>query len=180
MCPEIGYTLPLKAFPATALSSNNRSALRNSDFVQDAIEKLLRNRCIVETVSPPRVVNPLSVSEGKKLRLVLDLRYVNQFLQKQSFRYEDLKTLSEVFQQGYYFFTFDLESGYHHVSMIKSRKSPTVAWFLLDFSKWKDNFLCFSCPAFRLIDGLLFVYQIIEATGCPMKVDGSRLPSLYR
>ena len=38
-----GYTLPLKAFPATALFSNNRSALKNSDFVQDAIEKLLRN-----------------------------------------------------------------------------------------------------------------------------------------
>ena len=62
-----GYTLPLKAFPATAMFSNNRSALRNSDFVQDAIEKLLRNRCIIETVSPPHVVNPLSVSEGKKL-----------------------------------------------------------------------------------------------------------------
>ena len=138
-----GYTLPLKAFPATTLFSNNRSALRNSDFVQDAIEKILKNRCIVETVFPPHVVNPLSLSEGKKLRLVLDLRYVNQFLQKQSFRYEDLKTLqSEVFQQDYYFFTFDLESQWLSPRQYK-RKSPTAAWFQLDFSKWKENFFMF-------------------------------------
>ena len=148
--------------------------------MQDAIEKILKNRCIVETVFSPHVVNPLSLLEGKKLRLVLDLRYVNQFLQKQSFRYEDLKTLqSEVFQQDYYFFTFDLESQWLSPRQYK-RKSPTTAWFQLDFSKWKEKFLCFSCPAFRLIDGLLFAYQIIEVTGCPMEVDGSRLPSLYR
>ena len=148
--------------------------------MQDAIEKLLRNRCIVETVSPPHVVNLLSVSEGKKLRLVLDLRYVNQFLQKQSFRYdyEDLKTLSKVFQQDYYFFTFDLESGYHHVSIRENHQQLLgFSWFFLQMER---KFFMFSCPAFWLVDGLLFVYQIIEATGCPMEVDGSRIPSLYR
>ena len=75
------FTLPLKAFPAPALLSKNRSALRKSNFVQGAIEKLLNNQCIVETLSSLDVVNPLSVSVGKKLRLIYDLKYVNQFLQ---------------------------------------------------------------------------------------------------
>ena len=62
-------------------------------------------------------VNPLTVAEGKKLRLVIDLREVNKYLVKPKFRYEDLRSLSEVFGQGFWFFTWDLKSGYHHVDI---------------------------------------------------------------
>ena len=71
-----GYALPLKAFPAPAFYTNNLSAYKHSQFVEEAIAKLLKNRCVAETFSAPRVVNPLTVAEGKKLRLVLDLRYI--------------------------------------------------------------------------------------------------------
>ena len=53
----------------------------------------------------------------EKLRLVLDLRHVNQYIFPDKFRYEDLYTLSELFEEGDYFFTFDLKSGYHHVNI---------------------------------------------------------------
>lgn len=42
------------------------------------------------------------------------------FLESQRFKYEDLQTLSEIFESGFYFFTFNLESGYHHVSIVRS------------------------------------------------------------
>ena len=67
--------------------------------------------------SPPFCCNPLTVATGKKLRLVLDLRHVNKFLQKIKFRYENLKTLVKIFDQGYFFGTFDLKSGYHHIAI---------------------------------------------------------------
>ena len=41
-------------------------------------------------------VNPLSVAKGKKLRLVIDLRRVNNFLVRFKFKYEDLRSLSHV------------------------------------------------------------------------------------
>lgn len=114
-----GYALPLKVFPSSAFFNNNMSALRHSGFVEEAIQKLIANRCVATCETPPHVVNPLTVAEGKKLRLVLDLRHVNQFVENTRFKYEDLRTLAEIFEAGFFFFTFDLESGYHHVSIVE-------------------------------------------------------------
>ena len=65
----------------------------------------------------PYCCNPLTVAEGAKLRLVIDLRHVNKFIIKNKFRYKDLKTLVELFEQNDYFTTFDLKSGYHHIQI---------------------------------------------------------------
>ena len=59
----------------------------------------------------------LTVAEGKKLRLVIDLRHVNCHLVRFKFKYEDLRSLSQVLQDGHWFFTWDLKSGYHHVDI---------------------------------------------------------------
>ena len=77
----------------------------------------MEKQLINEHSFPPHCVNPLTVAEGKKLRLVIDLREVNKYLVKPKFRYEDLRSLSEVFEQGFWFFTWDLKSGYHHVDI---------------------------------------------------------------
>ena len=73
--------------------------------------------CIQEVSLPPRCVNPLSVAERKKLKLVLDLRHVNPHLHCPKFKYDDLTCLSEIFEQNFWFFTWDLKSGYHHFSI---------------------------------------------------------------
>ena len=99
------------------LFSNNLSALRHPDFVVHAISELLDNGCITEHSEPPFCVNPLTVAEGKKLRLVIDLRHVNCHLVRFKFKYEDLRSLSQVLQEEHWFFTWDLKSGYHHVSV---------------------------------------------------------------
>ena len=62
-------------------------------------------------------MNPLTVVEGKKLRLVIDLRHVNQFLVKTKFKYDDLRSLSQIVEENSWFFTFDLKSGFHHVDI---------------------------------------------------------------
>ena len=67
--------VPLSRFQ---ILTNNRSALRDSDFVESAIQVLLSVGSIVTCSCPPDVVNPLSVcvqSSGKK-SLTLDLRHV--------------------------------------------------------------------------------------------------------
>lgn len=71
-----GYALPLKALTASAFFNNNSSAFKHPNFVKEAIEELLRKRCIDEHDNAPHVVNPLTVAEGKKLKFVLDLPYI--------------------------------------------------------------------------------------------------------
>ena len=76
--------LPFVSFPEPAVFKNNRSSLSHAEFVEEAIQDFVESGGVVETNVPPRVVNPLSVSDqanGKK-RLILDLRYVNKFLRK--------------------------------------------------------------------------------------------------
>ena len=51
------------------------------------------------------------------MQLVMNLRYLNQYLWKQKFKYEDLRTASSMFD---FLFKFDLKSGYHHMRSMLS------------------------------------------------------------
>ena len=57
-----------------------------------------------------------------KCRFNLDLSYLNRFIWKKSVRFEDIRTVFDLFQSGYFFFTFDLKSGYHHVKIFPDRR----------------------------------------------------------
>ena len=48
---------------------------------------------------------------------MLDLRYINQYLLTQKFKYEGLDLVPTLFERNDHFFTFDLKSGYHHVDI---------------------------------------------------------------
>ena len=65
----------------------------------------------MEVDIPPVFINPLHVVQQSsgKCRLILDLSYLNKFVWKQSVRYEDIRTVFDLFQSGYFFFTFDLK-----------------------------------------------------------------------
>ena len=92
---------------------------------------------MIEHSVPPFCVNPLTVAEGKKLRLVIDLRHVNDFLVKPKFKYEDLRSLSQVLDEGHCFFTFDLKSGYHHVDICSThQKYLGFAWYFNNVARY--------------------------------------------
>ena len=64
-----GYKIPFIDFPPPKVFPNNASALKEKDFVSEAISDLLVNRCVEVLDYPPAIVNPLSVfiqSSGKK------------------------------------------------------------------------------------------------------------------
>ena len=114
-----GYRLPFIRMPDPLHHLNHKSALENAVFVSTAIDDLVAAQCVVECVVCPIVGSPLSVVFNAKgnPRLVLDLRYVNQFLPEHKFKYEGLSLVSSLFQCGDFFTTFDLKSGYHHVDI---------------------------------------------------------------
>ena len=77
--------------PKAAKFPNNHSALNNANFVTQAVEEVLNTGRIKEVKNSPYVVNPLSVSENdsQKLRLILDLRYVNMHVFKDKIKFDD-------------------------------------------------------------------------------------------
>ena len=131
-----GYIMPFTSIPSPFYASNNRSSLRHPQFVSQAITKLQQNKCVEELKQKPYCCNPLTVAEGKKLRLVLDLRHVNKHIKHNKFRYENLSTLSEMLNKGDYFTTFDLTSGYHHIEIHpEHRKFLVFEWTFEDGSR---------------------------------------------
>ena len=120
-----GYRLQVYEYeyPSECFLKNNRSALQHPYFVAEAIIELLSNGCIVEHDVPPFCVNPLTVAEGKKLCLVIDLRHVNNCLVKPRFKYEDLRSLSQVLEEGHWFFTWTLSPATIMLIFVLSTKS---------------------------------------------------------
>ena len=112
---------------------NYQSAVRNAQFVSQSIQDLVYGNCVIECVKCPLVCSPLQVvtSAKGKQQLVINLRYVNQYLHQHKFKYEGLNVLPSLFHQGDFMITFDLKSGYHHVDINQD------CWPYLGFS-WKD------------------------------------------
>jgi len=80
----------------------------------------------VEQVTEDSIVvcSPLGVvpKKNNKLRLILDLRYLNNHLCITKFKYEDLLIVSQVANKGDWFFTFDLKNGYHHIDVAQPHR----------------------------------------------------------
>ena len=112
-----GYILPLKSTPPTFQAKNNKSCHEHKKFADGAIRELIEGGLVTEVSERPHCCNPLTVSDKGKLRLVLDLRHVNEFVHAKKFKYEDLRTFAEIAEEGDFFIKFDLKSGYHHVDI---------------------------------------------------------------
>ena len=89
---QFGYHIPFLASPAPVFRFNHHSghALQNEEFVSSVVVELVKGNCVVPCSECPLVCNPLSVvqNDSGKRRLVVDLRYVNQYLPDQKFKYE--------------------------------------------------------------------------------------------
>ena len=114
-----GYKIPFYSNPPSVCLPNNRSAMKNTEFVNTAITDLLHKGLIVQCQQQPYVVNPLTVSvqsNGKK-RLILDLRAVNMHLWKQSVKFEDMRTAVPHIKLDSHLFKYDITSAYHHLDV---------------------------------------------------------------
>ena len=57
-------------------------------------------------------------NSGKK-RLILDLRYVNQHIFKDSIKFDDLKVMEQYLNPNDFMFKFDIKQGYHHINIFE-------------------------------------------------------------
>ena len=66
------------------------------------------------------VMSPLGIVEGRKLRLILDLCFVNKHLAKYQLRCEGLDCFTEMYEKGDWVIQFGLKRTYHHIDTIFS------------------------------------------------------------
>ncbi len=118
-----GYDLVWdKLLPVARELINSKSSRDNSDFVTKAISDMLEAGA--SSVLPPgvrpTVVSPLAVvtkSHSTKLRLVVNMRYVNEHLTKTVFKSKSLSGLSDMSEKGNYSLSYDLTLGNYNVAL---------------------------------------------------------------
>ena len=100
-----GYALPFVELPPRKEMVNHKSAFDENEFVTQQIEELLLAGCVTEVShSDVHVISPLGVVKNSvKKKLILDLRYVNNFLCVTKFKYEDICTARYIFSPGDWF-----------------------------------------------------------------------------
>jgi len=97
-----GYKIPFFDLSDSYFIPHRSSAFKFKDFVNEAISELIERGCVKEVDIPPVFINPLHVVQQSsgKCRLILDLSNLNKFVWKQSVRYEDIRTVFDLFQSG--------------------------------------------------------------------------------
>ena len=123
-----------------------------------AFQNLVSNRCVVRVNEKPYMCNPLSVVSNStgKLRLVLNLRYLNQFLHVSHFKYEGLRVAVLMFEKNDYLIKFDLKSGYHHIDVhAEHQKYLGFQW---DTGTTINYHVFIYCSSFWAFHSLLSIY----------------------
>ena len=117
------------------------------------------------------VVSPLNVVPkpgSTKLRTILDLRHINEYVQCPKFQYEELRSITSMAQSGDWMFALDLAAGFHQVDMHPS------AWPFLGFA-WRGSHYFFKVLPFGLSSApwcftkvMRVVVQEIRQNGVPV------------
>lgn len=108
--------------PAPREFDNAPSALSNPDFVSQAISEMLAAGA-AEQLPPgqrPTICSPLGTvpkPRSEKLRLIINMRYVNGYLARKSFKFEGLQDLADILTPYDYLLQYDLSSGYYHIPL---------------------------------------------------------------
>ena len=142
--------------PPKVSFKNNKSALNHPEFVSSEVFSLLDLGCVKEIYrNDVHVISPLSVvNNGSKFRLILDFSYLNKFLTVPKFRYEDIRTIRDLFQKGDYFFKLDIKSGYHHINILEAhQKYLAFSWEIDGVTRY----FAFTVLVFGLASAPLFL-----------------------
>ena len=156
-----GYALPFVQEPQPAFFTNNKSAFEAYSFVTSEINDLLAKGCIKEiNRQEAHIISPLSVANnGEKPRLILDLRYLNSFIATTKFKYEDIRTVRDLFNKGDYFFKADLKSGYHHLNIFEQhQKFLSFAWNIDGVTRY----FCFTVLVFGLASAPFVFTKVVR------------------
>jgi hypothetical protein len=118
-----GYDLVWVTSPPIAKEMpNSKSALEHHDFVTNAIADMVEAGAAsaLPTGVIPTVVSPLGVvpkPHSDKLRLIVNMRYVNDHLVTRVFKFEGLTDIAGMANKGDYSLSYDLTSEHYHVAL---------------------------------------------------------------
>ena len=160
----------LKVKAPACFIKNHKGAMEHEHFVDQSVGELVAAGAVCKVAVRPKCVHPLNVVPKKngKLRLILDLRHVNQFLHQFKFKFESLSDAAMLMQKGDLLCSADLTNGYWQLRM----RADTFQY--LGF-EWKGDFYVFKVLPFGLSTAPYVFAQTMRAFSASLRNKGFRL-----
>ena len=119
-----GIPLLFNEIPNSIHIPNKRFCRTESEFIDKEISRLLKSGCIRSVTEKPYIVSPIKCvpkkgPTGDKLRLIVDLRYLNDHIDCDTFSQEGIDTVCNIIKSEDHMVTIDFEKGFHHVAINK-------------------------------------------------------------
>ena len=111
-----GAEIPFTSPPPPFHLSNYDLTSAQEKYITEEVNKLLQAGTI-KTATSAHNISPLGVVPKKngKLRMILDLRRLNNFVSTPRFTMEDIRKVRPLLQAGDWMTSIDLKDGFHHV-----------------------------------------------------------------
>lgn len=160
-----GIHIPFEAQPESFQLHNRSFNNKEVTFIESEIKNLLSANAIKQCLPGeiPYCVSPINCAPKKnsKLRLVVDLRCVNECIVSKSFRNEGIDSVTQLIEANDTLCSIDLKNGYHHVPICVedqkylgfSWKNTFYIWLVLPFGlKCSSYYFCKTvCPAIQFL-----------------------------
>ena len=90
---------------------------KETQFIRSELSELEALGAVARVNSQPYCVSPLkcAAKKGGKLRLITDLRRLNEHVDPPAFQHESIHTVGQTIRTGDHMVTFDLKNGFFHV-----------------------------------------------------------------
>ena len=120
-----GVELPFIKTQERFLFNNHKLSAREEKFIDSEISDLEKSGAISRVDYIPHCVSPIGcvAKKGNKLRLIVDLRKLNDNINCPHFKNEDIENVCENIETGDNLITVDLKDGYHHINIHKAYRT---------------------------------------------------------
>ena len=122
---EHGVRLPLTGRPPRVRLPNRPLSAEHTAFVDAEIQRLLNEGAMEEAAeSDVWISSPLGVvpKASGKLRMIIDMRLANKYVDAPTFRYEDVDAFLPLIENGDHAYTLDLKAAFHHIVVHKQHR----------------------------------------------------------
>jgi hypothetical protein len=134
--------------PAAREFQTAPSEFNHKEFVNGAIEEMVEEGALTR---PPKGQRPSVISlirmvrkpRSDKVRIVINMRYMNTHFAKKVFNFEEWSDLADIDEKGEHTVSYDLKSGYCDVGLhLLTRRFVGI--------KWEGVYYVYTCLPFEL------------------------------
>ena len=171
---KYGVRIPFKAGEDNiSFELNNRQfSDKEETFIDGEISRFLSADWIERCDVKPICVNPILCvpKKNNKLRLITDLRSINEHCAVPHYRNEDIKDTVRLVKSGDYFVTADIKDGFFHVPIAKEDRDYLGFYYKGFYYRWKVLPFGLSCSPFYFNKVLRPVITYLRSVGLRVTV----------